>query len=209
MRVALSGIHTGLSELRRGPITTVDEFVRQVAAQHGLNTKEQFGIQVILGDDGVQLAPGLRAKLNSVILDDHPSYGEVNGFITRVMAEGWENEQKVKALTVLNNFMKLRGADLSKVVNSYLASPDLAPYVQIHPNIPNMANGGRVRRMADGGAVTDTLDKMVKNPQASTLLNLDLPNLIAAKQQVRAMKRGGKVEFSNNIDDMRYALTRR
>ena len=70
------------------------------------------------------------------------------------------------------------------------------------------AQGGAVR-MADGGAVTDTLDKMVKNPQASTLLNLDLPNLIAAKQQVRAMKRGGKVEFSNNIDDMRYALTRR
>jgi hypothetical protein len=70
------------------------------------------------------------------------------------------------------------------------------------------AEGGAVR-MADGGAVTDTLDKMVKNPQASTLLNLDLPNLIAAKQQTRALKRGGKVEFSNNIDDMRYALTRR
>jgi hypothetical protein len=65
------------------------------------------------------------------------------------------------------------------------------------------------QRFADGGAVTDTLDKMVKNPQASTLLNLDLPNLIAAKQQTRPMKRGGKVEFSNNIDDMRYALTRR
>jgi hypothetical protein len=62
---------------------------------------------------------------------------------------------------------------------------------------------------ADGGAVIDTLDKMVKSPQASNLLNLDLPNLIAAKQQTRALKRGGKVEFSNNIDDMRYALTRR
>jgi hypothetical protein len=208
MRIALSGIHTGLSELRRGPITTVDEFVRRVAAQHGLNTKEQFGIQVILGDDGVHLDPFLRAKLNNVILDDHPSYGEVNGFITRVMAESWENEQKVKALTVLNNFMKLRGADLSKVVNSYLASPDLAPYVRIHPNIPTMANGGRVRRMADGGPVTDTLDKIVKNPQASQMLNLDLPNLIAAKRQAQLLKRGGKVQFTNNIDSMRRALGR-
>jgi len=62
---------------------------------------------------------------------------------------------------------------------------------------------------AEGGAVTDTLDKMVKNPQASTLLNLDLPNLIAAKQQIKPLKQGGKVQFSNNIDDMRYALTRR
>lgn len=62
---------------------------------------------------------------------------------------------------------------------------------------------------AEGGAVTDTLDKMVKNPQASTLLNLDLPNLVAAKQQTRPLKRGGKVEFSNKLDDMRYALTRR
>lgn len=61
----------------------------------------------------------------------------------------------------------------------------------------------------EGGAVTDTLDKMVKNPQASTLLNLDLPNVIAAKQQTKPLKRGGKVEFSNNMDDMRYALTRR
>jgi hypothetical protein len=62
---------------------------------------------------------------------------------------------------------------------------------------------------AEGGAVTDTLDKMVKNPQASTLLNLDLPNLVAAKQQTKPLKRGGKVEFSNKLDDMRYALTRR
>ena len=61
----------------------------------------------------------------------------------------------------------------------------------------------------EGGAVTDTLDKMVKNPQASTLLNLDLPNIVAAKQQAQPLKRGGTVKFSNNIDDMRYALTRR
>lgn len=61
----------------------------------------------------------------------------------------------------------------------------------------------------EGGAVNDTLDKMVKNPQAATLLNLDLPNVIAAKQQTKPLKRGGKVEFSNNMDDMRYALTRR
>jgi hypothetical protein len=61
----------------------------------------------------------------------------------------------------------------------------------------------------EGGAVTDTLDKMVKNPQASTLLNLDLPNLIAAKQQAQPLKRGGKVQFSHNIDGMRYALSRR
>jgi hypothetical protein len=49
---------------------------------------------------------------------------------------------------------------------------------------------------------------MVKSPQASNLLNLDLPNLIAAKQQIRPMKQGGKVEFSNNLDAMRYALSR-
>ena len=71
------------------------------------------------------------------------------------------------------------------------------------------AQGGQVQRFDEGGAVTDTLDKMVKSPQASNLLNLDLPNLNAARQQTRAMKRGGKVEFSHNIDDMRYALTRR
>jgi hypothetical protein len=71
-----------------------------------------------------------------------------------------------------------------------------------------LAAGGQVRGMADGGAVTDTLDKMVKNPQASTLLNLDLPNLVAAKQQAKPLKRGGKVQFSNNIDDMRLALSK-
>ena len=76
-------------------------------------------------------------------------------------------------------------------------------------NTPDTKAEGGAVRMADGGAVTDTLDKMVKSPQASNLLNLDLPNLIAAKQQLRPMKRGGKVQFSNNIDDMRYALTRR
>ena len=65
-----------------------------------------------------------------------------------------------------------------------------------------------VPHKADGGAVTDTLDKMVKNPQASTLLNLDLPNLIAAKRQAQSLKRGGKVQFTNNIDSMRYALDR-
>jgi hypothetical protein len=89
-----------------------------------------------------------------------------------------------------------------------LPSQELTDAYIRHLMTEGFKRGGAVR-MADGGAVTDTLDKMVKNPQASTLLNLDLPNLIAAKQQVRAMKRGGKVEFSNNIDDMRYALTRR
>lgn len=82
------------------------------------------------------------------------------------------------------------------------------PFVPIVKTPKAKAEGGAVR-MADGGAVIDTLDKMVKSPQASNLLNLDLPNLIAAKQQMRPMKRGGKVDFSNNIDDMRYALTRR
>jgi hypothetical protein len=71
-----------------------------------------------------------------------------------------------------------------------------------------MAHGGQVRRMADGGPVTDTLDKMVKNPQASTLLNLDLPNIIAAKQQTKALKHGGRVKFANNIDAMRLALSK-
>lgn len=73
---------------------------------------------------------------------------------------------------------------------------------------PGMAQGGQVRRMADGGPVTDTLDKMVKNTQASTLLNLDLPNLIAAKQQTKTLKHGGRVKFANNIDAMRLALSK-
>jgi hypothetical protein len=73
---------------------------------------------------------------------------------------------------------------------------------------PGMARGGQVRRMADGGPVTDTLDKMVKNPYASTLLNLDLPNIIAAKQQIRPLKRGGKVQFAKSLDAMRHELIR-
>lgn len=86
-------------------------------------------------------------------------------------------------------------------------TPDTGSFVP--NNEPYAAKALRVLGLAEGGAVTDTLDKMVKSPQASTLLNLDLPNLIAAKQQLRPMKQGGTVDFLNTIDDMRYALTRR
>jgi hypothetical protein len=65
-----------------------------------------------------------------------------------------------------------------------------------------------VKNRADGGIVTDTLDKMVKNPQAATMLNLDLPNLVALRQQSKSFNRGGKVQFANNIDAMRLALSK-
>ena len=109
----------------------------------------------------------------------------------------------------LYGLVDMRGApgSVKHQVNSGYAGPRFLTKEQAEAAIPK-AEGGAVR-MADGGVVNDTLDKMVKSPQASTLLNLDLPNLIAAKQQAKPLKRGGKVEFSNNIDDMRYALTRR
>ena len=78
--------------------------------------------------------------------------------------------------------------------------------------LPNDKGGApvsiRVPSFNQGGAVTDTLDKIVKNPQASQMLNLDLPNLIAAKRQAQPLKRGGKVQFTNNVDSMRRALGR-
>lgn len=72
----------------------------------------------------------------------------------------------------------------------------------------NVADVAKTYKKAEGGAVTDTLDKMVKNPQASTLLNLDLPNLVAMQQQAKPLKRGGRVEFANNIDAMRLAISK-
>lgn len=62
---------------------------------------------------------------------------------------------------------------------------------------------------AEGGAVTDTLDKMVKNPQAATMLNLDLPNLVASRQQTKTLRRGGRVQFAHDLDQMRYEMTHR
>lgn len=62
---------------------------------------------------------------------------------------------------------------------------------------------------ADGGAVNNTLDKMVKNPQAATMLNLDLPNLVASRQQTKTLRRGGRVQFAHDLDQMRYEMTHR
>ncbi len=107
--------------------------------------------------------------------------------------------------TKLNSFHKTNPDYANNLV---IFDPSLVKVIK-EDRVPEAKAEGGAVRMADGGAVTDTLDKMVKSPQASNLLNLDLPNLIAAKQQARPMKRGGKVDFSNNIDDMRYALSRR
>jgi hypothetical protein len=111
--------------------------------------------------------------------------------------------------TETGNGLKINEGWIPKAHEALRVTEDYPDMYKEYLKAFNTKAKGGVVRMADGGAVTDTLDKMVKSPQASNLLNLDLPNLIAAKQQLRPMKRGGKVQFSNNIDDMRYALTRR
>ena len=185
---------------------------------YNLDSGAISALAVMYDDVKTPLDPTVKTELFNLLLDPYITYGEINNFTSRLFKQQGalhtpDVKERAKVITILDQYMRMRGKDLGNAMNSFLQHPEQRGYMPPgygpDAQVPQMARGGRVRRMADGGAVTDTLDKMVKNPQASTLLNLDLPNLIAAKQQVRAMKRGGKVEFSNNIDDMRYALTRR
>jgi hypothetical protein len=181
-----------------------------------------------LDDQNSQLPAGLHKQLIGMMLSPLTTVAEFKDMYTRagqgsLMGHVLDEDQIANAQHILSDWAIAHGINIKP------------PRGHAQGGIIHMADGGKPRPLSyeenkpetfaeyrrsigmkkgtiskfEGGAVNDTLDKMVKNPQASTLLNLDLPNLIAAKQQVKPLKRGGKVEFSNNIDDMRYALTRR
>jgi hypothetical protein len=188
---------------------------------YNLDSGAISALAALYDDVKTPINPATKSELISQLLDPYITYGDINNFLSRLFKSTAalytpDRKERAKVITILDQYMRMRGKDLGKVTDSFLQDPDQGGYMppgygpdaQV-PQVPQMARGGRVRRMADGGAVTETLDKMVKNRQASTLLNLDLPNLIAAKRQIPAKRRGGRVEFTHDIDDMRYALNRR
>ena len=175
----------------------VDEFLNTRVLQNVPRDMEG-SVNALVGNQAPAAILPQAAHRHIVALLVHPNttIPDIRNLYTETMVQGpglfqgLDEYQRANARAIIEDWSLINGIDIIDLDR-------------------NMAAGGRVRRMADGGAVTETLDKMVKNPQASTLLNLDLPNLIAAKQQIKPLKRGGKVEFSNKLDDMRYALTRR
>jgi hypothetical protein len=204
-------ISTAANALRTAPVHNVNAFMNTITTDYRLNTKEKEAFQTLIGDPNISLDARERRNLHELLFERYITPGMIDRYITRLFDPdkilGTSAPERAKILTIMHNFMKLRGIDLIRMTNEFLTHPAQQGYVS-PPNIPNMAKGGRVRRMADGGPVTDTLDKIVKNPQASQMLNLDLPNLIAAKRQAQPLKRGGKVQFTNNVDSMRRALGR-
>ena len=175
----------------------VDEFLNTRVLQNVPRDMEG-SVNALVGNQAPAAILPQAAHRHIVALLVHPNttIPDIRNLYTETMVQGpglfqgLDEYQRANARAIIEDWSLINGIDIIDLDR-------------------NMAAGGQVRRMADGGAVTETLDKMVKNPQASTLLNLDLPNLIAAKQQIKPLKRGGKVEFSNKLDDMRYALTRR
>ena len=184
----------------------------------------------LLGYDGTafRLPGNLHKQLVGMMLSPNTTTAEFQDMYTRagqgsLMGHVLDEDQIANAQHILSDWAIAHGVNIKP------------PRGHAQGGIIHMADGGQPKSLSymenksapfgeyrqsigmkkgtinkfDGGAVTDTLDKMVKNPQASTLLNLDLPNLIAAKQQAQPLKRGGKVQFSHNIDGMRYALSRR
>ena len=155
LQTELADIRKAANQLRADDMRTTDQFFRNAAPYQSLNTKSQSALLALVGDPNVSLSSDIRFKLNNVLFDPYITYGDVNNYMSRLFDDASSNyvidtAKRAKILIIMNNFMKLRGIDLTRATNDFLTHPDQQGYVP-PPVIPNMAKGGRVRRMEDGG----------------------------------------------------------
>lgn len=175
----------------------IDEFLNTRVLQNVPREMED-SVNALVGNQAPAAGLPQAAHRHIVALLVHPNttIPDIRNLYTETMAQGpglfqgLDEYQRANARAIIEDWSLINGIDIIDLDR-------------------NMAAGGRVRRMADGGAVTDTLDKLVKNPQAATMLNLDLPNLVASRQQTKTLRRGGRVQFAHDLDQMRYEMTHR
>lgn len=175
-----------------GPLHQVHGILFKAAIQHALEN----GAKTVYMPTSKPIA-NVRAKLSSAYA---PIYDQ------QIVKEGINPLKKIPGVIVTDVFDD--GGE-----NHMMYKIDFTPEAIKHIL---KGEGQKLPGYADGGIVA-ALDKMVKDPQAQTMLNVDIPTIAALSLQAKHLKSGGKVfkssvktaDLDYNLDDMRHALAQR